>query len=186
MSGQALVLDEATRPKAPEIEGVTPKQRRHGQRLALIHRLHLQQIAQVEAVMRAIDAGEAHPARAGEAMTGLQMGANYRLFGNLCGQECQFLTFHHTSEDEQIFPALMRGSEGLRKVVQRLAEEHGVIHALLERLEAEAITLLKEPEEENYRRLKETFAKLAATVRSHFGYEQSELEEAIGYYGIAM
>lgn len=180
------ILDEATRPKAPKIDGVTPAQRRQGQRLAMIHMMHLQEIAKVEAVIRQIAEGQGHPARAGEAVADLRMTANYRLFGNLCGRECQHLTFHHTSEDQQIFPALMGGSEGLRQVIQRLADEHLVIHALLERLETEAIALIEAPRQENFIRVKETFVQLASMVRSHFGYEQAELEEAIGFYGVPM
>lgn len=150
----------------------------------MIHRMHLRQIERVEEVIGQIEAGHAEPARAVEGMADLKMIVNYRLFGNLCGQECRHLTFHHTSEDQHLFPALMRGSEGLRRVIERLIEEHVVIHALLERLEAQAITLLESPGQESFAPLKETFVQLAGTVRSHFSYEQTEMEEAIGFYGI--
>lgn len=180
----SAIPDEANRPRAPKIEGVTPAQRWHGRQLAMIHQMHLQQIERVEKVIGQIDAGQTEPASMVEAVTDLKMIANYRLFGNLCGQECQLLTFHHTAEDQHIFPALMSRSDGLRRVVERLIEEHGVIHALLERLEAQTIALLQSPGQESYRSLRETFVQLAATIRSHFGYEQTELEEAIGYYGV--
>jgi len=179
-------LDRSTRPKAPRIPGATQAHRRHGQRLAAIHRMHLQQIEHVEAVIGRIEAGETEVARAGEAVAGLDMTANYRLFGNLCGQECLFLTFHHSAEDDYIFPALMQGSEGLRRVVERLAEEHLVIHAMIERLQEDAAALMRSQDADTFARLRETFAQLAATVRSHFGYEQTELEEAIGFHGIAI
>ncbi|MGV2052449.1 hemerythrin domain-containing protein [Agrobacterium sp. 22-209-1] len=165
-------LDEANRPKAPEIEGVTSEQHHHGRRLAVTHRLHLQQVAQVEDVIRQTAAGHADLIRASEAVADLKTTANYRLFSNLCGREFLHLTFHHTSDDEHIFPALMCGSEGLRRVIQRLPEQHAVIHALLERLEAQAIALLDAPEQESFVRLKETFGQLASTVRLHFGYEK--------------
>ena len=178
------VLDETTRPKAPKINGITDAQRRQGQQLAMIHRMHLQQIEQVEAIMAQIEAGNTKAHQVAEAVAGLEMIRNYRLFGNLCGQECQLLTFHHTAEDRQIFPALMQGSEGLRRVVERLMYEHTIIHALLEELETRAVALLQSPEQDNFTALSETFRQLAATVRSHFGYEETELEEAIGYHGI--
>lgn len=178
------LIDESTRPKVPRIEGATPGHRQQGRHLAMIHAMHLQQIAEVEQVIRQIESGEAKLARLGEATSSLQMASNYRLFGNLCGQECQFLNFHHTAEDRQIFPALMNGSEGLRLVVERLMEEHTVIHGLIEQMEAQAVSLMQAPDAAGFQTLKQTFATLVETVRSHFGYEQSELEEALGYYQV--
>ena len=112
---------------------------------------------------------------------------NFRSFGNLCGRECRNLTLHHTAEDERIFPALRSsGGDALRRVIQRLTQEHRGIYALLERLWAQALTLLDAPGQANFAALKETFSAVAITVRSHFGYEQTELEEAIGFYHVAV
>ena len=178
------LIDESIRPKAPKIKGATPAHRQHGRHLAQIHAMHLQQIAKVERVIDQIESGEAKLAELGEAISGLQMASNYRLFGNLCGQECQLLNFHHTAEDRQIFPALMNGSEGLRRVVERLMEEHTVIHGLIEQMEAQAVSLIRAPDAVGFRTLSQTFATLVEIVRSHFGYEQVELEEALGYYQV--
>ena len=176
------LIDESTRPKAPRIEGATPAHRQQGKHLAMIHAMHLQQIAEVERVIQQIESGEAGMPRLGQAISGLQMASNYRLFGTLCGQECQVLNFHHTAEDQQIFPALMNGSQGLRLVVERLIEEHAVIHRLIEEMEAQAVSLIQAPGLAGFQALKRTFATLVEIVRSHFGYEQAELEEALGYY----
>lgn len=178
------LLDDDTRPKAPRIEDVTPEQRRAGRRLALIHQLYVREIGAVEEIARRIEAGEAVAAQMAAAVTGMQMADNLRLFGNLCGGQCHMLTVHHTIEDQELFPRLRGGSEGLRRVVDRLAQEHEVIHAIIEKLEDEARAVLATPDEERFAALRETFALLARVVRSHFGYEQSELEEAIGYHGV--
>jgi len=180
------LLDDDTRPKAPKIEGVTPDQRRAGRRLALIHQLYLREIEAVEEIARRIEAGEAVAAEMAAAASGLQMADNLRLFGNLCGAQCEMLTVHHTIEDHELFPRLRGGSEGLRKVVDRLAQEHEVIHAIIDRLENEARAVLETPDAGHFAALRETFGLLAGIVRSHFGYEQSELEEAIGYHGVPM
>src|ERR1700691_3930222 len=50
-------LDDATRPKAPKIEGITPAQRSQGKRLALIHDYHLSQMDEVRWVMEQVEAG---------------------------------------------------------------------------------------------------------------------------------
>jgi hypothetical protein len=49
--GTMTLLDDTTRPKAPKIQGVTAGQRQMGQRLALFHRCHLQQLQAVGQVM---------------------------------------------------------------------------------------------------------------------------------------
>jgi iron-sulfur cluster repair protein YtfE (RIC family) len=180
------LLDDATRPKAPKIEGITPAQRRQGKRLALIHEYHLEQMNEVRWVMEQVEAGEQSTETLLEAISSLQMAANYRVFGNLCGRECQMLTLHHTIEDQSIFPELRQGSDGLRKVVDRLAQEHLIIHQLLEALHDKAVNAVREPGRETFAALKAAFLALDRVVRSHFGYEQEELEEALGYFGIPL
>jgi iron-sulfur cluster repair protein YtfE (RIC family) len=180
------LLDDATRPKAPKIEGITPAQRRQGKRLALIHEHHVEQMNEVRWVMEQVEAGERSAETLLEAISSLQMAANYRVFGNLCGRECQMLTLHHTIEDQSIFPELRQGSDGLRKVVDRLAQEHLIIHQLLEALHDKAVNAVREPGRETFAALKAAFLALDRVVRSHFGYEQEELEEALGYFGIPL
>lgn len=179
------LIDETTRPKAPPIEGLDPFQELRGKRLAFIHQMHLQELDRTRQLMHLIEAGERRLAELGEAVSSLQMVESYRAFGNLCGRECQMLTFHHMAEDQLIFPALdNQGSEGLRKVVQRLREEHEVIHSLLVDLETRAAAAVARADAESFAELKQTFDTLDRTVRSHFGYEQTELEQALGYYDV--
>jgi len=180
------LLDDATRPKAPKIEGITPAQRRQGKRLALIHDHHLAQMNEVRWVMEQVEAGEQSAETLLEAISSLQMAANYRVFGNLCGRECQMLTLHHTIEDQSIFPVLHQGSDGLRKVVDRLSQEHLIIHQLLQALEDKAVNAVREPGREFFSELKAAFLALDRVVRSHFGYEQEELEEALGYFDVLL
>ena len=184
MSTVAL-LDEETRPKAPKIEGVTPIQEMQGRRLAMIHAMHLRDLSEVRRIMDLIEAGEQKLAELNSAVSNMKMIESYRLFGNLCGRECQVLNFHHTIEDQNIFPALRRkGSEGLRKVVDRLAEEHGIIHQLLEELQARAVEAIQQPGSKSFAELKATFVMLDRIVRSHFRYEETELQQALGYHGV--
>lgn len=184
MSNVALP-DDATRPKAPEIKGLTPMQALQGRRLAMIHAMHLRDLSEVRRIMDLIEAGEQKLAELGSAVSNMKMIEAYRLFGNLCGRECQVLTLHHTIEDHDIFPALRKqGSEGLRKVVDRLVEEHGIIHQLLEELQSRSVEAIEQPESESFAKLKATFVMLDRMVRSHFRYEETELEQALGYYDV--
>ncbi len=180
------LLDDATRPKAPWIEGITEAQRRRGKGLALIHDYHLAQMNEVRWMMEQVEAGEQSAATLVDAISSMQMAANYRIFGNLCGRECHMLKLHHTIEDESIFPVLREGSDGLRSVVERLSEEHAIVHQLLERLHAHAIKAVQEPGGETFAAVKAAFLALDRVVRSHFGYEQEELEEALGHFAVPL
>lgn len=179
------LMDPATRPKAPKIEGVTHAQRLQGRRLAMIHEMHLRQMAQVRQVMEHVAAGEAKAAALEAALSDLDMRHNYRVFGNVCGQECRMLTAHHTIEDHHLFPVLAaQDNDGLRKVVDRLVAEHGVIHDLIMRMEDAAAGAVDTPGPETFATLRKAFEALEKYVLSHFGYEQEELEEALGYYEV--
>ena len=180
-----IVLDEATRPKAPKIEDVTEAQRRRGRHLADVHRMYLAEIDEVGRILAEVEAGESRASALAKAVQGLEMARNYRVFGTLCGRECHVLTIHHTIEDQQIFPVLAaRGDSGLRAVVQRLREEHLVVHELIERLEEAAMALMTSPGPDTFADARETFRALERVVRSHFGYEETELEEALGVHAI--
>ncbi|MFN7103698.1 MAG: hemerythrin domain-containing protein [Pseudorhizobium sp.] len=178
------LLDDSTRPKAPKIDGVTAPQRQHGRRLAMIHAMHLQQMREVRQVLDRVAKGLGDKGEIGVAVAAMDMTRNIRTSGNICGQECQMLTFHHTAEDQWIFPALMGRSEGLTKVVERLAQEHLIIHALIEDLEASAIRAIENPSAEAFGELKDIYDLLEKVVQSHFGYEQEELEEALGFFEV--
>lgn len=127
-------LDDATRPRAPKLEGLTSAQREAGEHLRMIHD-HLRDNMRV--LRRLIDraaTGEVTAEAVAAETEDMVMLTNFRRFGTLCGQYCQFVHGHHSIEDQAIFPALSAKSEALRKVADRLRAEHVVVHELLVRL----------------------------------------------------
>jgi iron-sulfur cluster repair protein YtfE (RIC family) len=169
------LLDDNNRPRAPKIDGLTSVQRHQGRRLSMFHNMHRRQLAEVAHVIDQIDATLLNK------ISALDMRHNFRVFGNMCGQECQMLSGHHGIEEQAVFPALHEaGSAGLRKVVERLIAEHVVVHELIDELDKRAHRATTEPTPENYNLLKTTFKDLNTCVQSHFGYEETELEEALG------
>lgn len=185
MSFTIDLLDPTTRPQVPKLEGATDQHRRQGRRLALFHAMHLEQMARAHSVITRLEAGKDELGELGEALSELDLLRNYRLFGNICGQECRMLTGHHTIEDRYIFPVIAAGGhDGMRKVVERLEAEHGVIHDYIEQMEEAAIAVMQTPGPETFATLRAIFEKLETYVVSHFGYEEGALEEAIGYYGL--
>jgi len=178
------LFDDATRPKAAAIPGATPEHRLIGKKLASIHAMHISALDETRAVILLIEKGEAHPEELMPQIEANELMRNYRRFGNLCGRECQFLEFHHTSEDWEIFPNIAAaGNASLTKVIDRLAEEHLVIHQLLETLAANVLEMRENPGPVSFHQTRETFLVVYRAVISHFGYEQTELEEALGFFG---
>ena len=138
------MLDDATRPEAPPIPDVTEEQRARGRRLGLYHRYHLDEIAGVRHALDHFLSGMGTAEDVADGVAAMTMIENYRIFGNLCGRQCQLLEMHHTIEDQDIFPRLRR-NEGLRPVLDRLQAEHVAIHALSERLQTELRAIARDP-----------------------------------------
>jgi len=178
-----LDLREGARPTVPPYVNVTEEQRHAGRHLAAIHRMHLREISKARMVLRHVTDGTSDPSVLIKALQNMEIAQNYRLFGNLCGQECRVLQFHHDAEEHHMFPALeANGTDDIRCVVAKLREEHIVVHELLERLQEAAQALNFEPNEQSFSQAAEIFDKLEAVVRSHFGYEETELKDALGIH----
>ncbi|WP_111557744.1 hemerythrin domain-containing protein [Paracoccus sediminilitoris] len=178
-----LSLDEAARPKAPPVPKATDRHRRQGRQLAAIHRHYLSEMAQIGAVLMRIEARDASPKHLKRIVLSLDMAENFRAFGSLCGRECQVLKFHHDIEGTDMFPRVEAAGGGMfREVVAKLKAEHEVVHELIIRLGRAADALAEDPSDQNFAQAATIFRKLEEVVRSHFGYEETELAEAIGYY----
>ncbi|MCA0930734.1 hemerythrin domain-containing protein [Ruegeria profundi] len=178
-----LSLDEAARPKAPPVPDATEIHREQGRQLAAIHRHYLMEMAQIGAVLARIEARDTPPEHLKQIVLSLDMSENFRVFGSLCGRECQVLKFHHDIESSDMFPRIEAAGGGkFREIVAKLKSEHEVVHELIIRLGRAAEMLVEDPSDTNFIQATATFRKLEEVVRSHFGYEETELAEAIGYY----
>ncbi len=179
----ALTLDEAARPTPPPVPEATDQHRQQGKQLALIHRHYLMEMARLSAVLARIEAGDAPPEHLKRIVLSLDMSENLRAFGSLCGQECRILMMHHDIEAADMFPRIEAAGSGLfAEIVAKLKAEHEVVHELLIRLDRAADALIADPTDENFGKAAAIFRHLESVIRSHFGYEETELAEAIGYY----
>lgn len=180
-----LTVDVGIRPTTLPFPNASPQDRRMGRRLAAIHRMHLNDIGRIGIVLDQIEAGEALGHDLSDAMTSAEFTQNIRKFGSLCGRECKVLNFHHDAEQYSLFPELAsKGNDALRAVIARLVDEHKVVHELLIRLERAAMALMFEVDAEKFNEARAVFRQLETVVQSHFGYEETQLEEAIEVVGI--
>ena len=116
-----LTLDEDARPEAPKVPAATDRHRRQGRQLAAIHRHYLMEMAQIGAVLARIEARDSPPENLRQIVLSLDMAENFRVFGTLCGRECQVLKFHHDIEGSDMFPRIEAAGGGMfREVVAKL------------------------------------------------------------------
>lgn len=179
-------LDDATRPRAPKLENLTPAQRRPGTHLRMIHDHLRQNVTTLRRLVRDAAAGKVNAQEIAEQAESLEMVANYREFGNLCGQHCQIVHAHHSIEDAHIFPALSEKGEAWKKVTDRLIAEHAVVHELLLRLIDALNRLAQTPDRENFEAAREINEALARVLLSHLGYEEDSIGDALGYFEVGV
>lgn len=178
-----LFPDEAARPKMPPIQGATEGERRAGRQLAAIHRHYLMEMSRMAAVLERIKAGDTPPETLAHIVLASDMRKNFEVAGTICGHQCQVLQMHHDIEESAMFPQLAaQGNAALGRIVSQLRAEHLVIHEMLKRLGAAAEQLTTDPSAPNFNAAFDIFTALRSAVISHFGYEEVELEEAIGHY----
>lgn len=178
-----LTVEFDQRPEMSPLPGATEDHRRQGRKLAAIHRMHLMDMARIAALLKRTEMGEASAKELNEAVQSLELTENMRSFGSLCGRECKVLEFHHDAEEHSVFPRLeAQQVDALTALVARLRAEHKVVHELIIRLERAAMALMFETTPENFAEAKAVYWKLEEVIRSHFGYEETQLEEAIGLF----
>jgi predicted glycoside hydrolase/deacetylase ChbG (UPF0249 family) len=177
-------LDDATRPPLQKLEGITPAQRAAGEHLRQIHdHLRHNMVTLGKLIERANAGGMTREEIAAE--TGdLAMVANYRRFGNLCGQYCQVVNTHHSIEDYHLFPALAAQGPAFKEIADRLRAEHVVVHELLERLVEALNALAAEPSPSRFEDAKTVYHALERVLLSHLGWEEDAMGDALGYFGI--
>ena len=177
-------LDDATRPAIPALPGLTEDQLAAGEHLKDIHD-HLR--ANMETLGKLIErasAGDADAAQIKAETDGLIMVSNYRRFGNLCGQYCQFVHGHHSIEDRALFPGIRAQSPQFKAIADRLEAEHVVVHQLLEKLIDTLIAMAEAPDRQKFDDAVEVYRALERVLLSHLGYEEEAIGDALGYYGI--
>ena len=178
-----LSVEFDERPSMPALANVTVAEQRAGLHLAAIHRMHLRDMQRLAHVLEQVEQGAVSPEVFAQEVSNVELTHNMRVFGTMCGRECQVLTFHHDAEEHMIFPQLeQQNIQALSRVVDRLKQEHLIVHELITRLETAAQALVQNPDEHNFARTKATFVQLQTAVISHFGYEETELREALGRF----
>jgi predicted glycoside hydrolase/deacetylase ChbG (UPF0249 family) len=177
-------LDDSTRPPIPELPGLQDHQRLAGEHLKMIHDHLRDNMVTLGRLIERAGAGTASAADVAAETGDLVMVSNYRRFGTLCGQYCQFVHGHHSIEDQALFPALARQGPAFKAIADRLQAEHVVVHRLLEKLIDALIALADAPDRQKFDDTVEVYRALEKVLLSHLGYEEEAIGDALGYFDV--
>jgi hypothetical protein len=182
-----IVWDESTRPTRSQPDGdagYTDRGRAQAQQLVAVHdhlRIELSQIRDLIEQVRAgaIDAGAAR-----SVINDMTLRQNNWTLGAYCASYCRLITQHHTIEDRALFPYLRSREADLGPVLDRLTDEHKVIHRVLEDLDRALVANLTEPDD--LAMLSASVDQLSDALLSHLAYEERELLEPIAAYEVVL
>jgi hemerythrin-like domain-containing protein len=88
---------------------------------------------------------------------------------------------HHGLEDDAVFPHLARSDRTLEPVIQRLADEHLVIHDAIESVDRALVDHINHPDD--YEPIQAAIDFLTDALLSHLSYEEHEIVEPLARLG---
>ncbi|MEU8662464.1 LLM class flavin-dependent oxidoreductase [Actinoplanes philippinensis] len=180
-----VVWDEQTRPAGPAPDPdrtYTPHELAGGRHLIEVHDGLRGELAQIHDLIDQVEAGTIDVGTARSHINTMTMRQNNWTLGTYCESYCRIVTTHHTIEDRSLFPHLRRADPRLAPVVDRLEQEHHVIHEVLEGVDKALVTLVSTPGA--LPELREAINLLSDTLLSHLAYEERELIEPLSRLGV--
>jgi hypothetical protein len=183
LSGRS-VLDEATRPTAPEPGPEVAFTRRGlavGQHLIDVHDHYRAELQQVRDLLAQVAKGISTAGEARGELNRLAIRANDWTLGGACQMHCVALTEHHILESNSIFPHLRASQHGLREVLDRLDAEHHAISEVFEEIDAALVHLAQHATDISL--VSDAIDLLSDTLLSHFAYEEREVIGPLARYG---
>jgi Hemerythrin HHE cation binding domain len=175
--------DEDARPAGPR-PPADASYSAHGRMIAghlvQVHDHLRTELAQIRDLIEQVRDSEMDVAEARSAINQMTLRSNSWTLGAYCASYCRLVTGHHTLEDQAIFPHLRAREPGLRPVLDRLADEHEIIHKVLEDVDAALVELLRNPD---FGRLQQAADVLTDVLLSHLAYEEAQLVEPLARHG---
>ncbi|QDP96142.1 LLM class flavin-dependent oxidoreductase [Microlunatus elymi] len=168
------------RPSGPEVE-YTARGRAVGKHLIDVHDHLREELTVVRDIVEQVRTGAVQAAAARSTINDLTMRQNDWTLGAYCASYCRLVAGHHGLEDESIFPHLRQSDRDLGEILDRLIDEHQVIHEVLEEIDRRLVGVIEDPG--HYEPLQEAVDLLSDTLLSHLSYEEQELVEPLARFG---
>lgn len=176
--------DESTRPtraESPPDVVYSDTGRAVGSHLIDVHDHLRSELEKIRNLIDEVRAGSQSAQDARDALNEMTIRQNDWTLGAYCATYCRMVAVHHGLEDDAIFPHLRSCESGLEPIIDRLIEEHEVIHHVLERMDQCLVDLVAMPGD--FTALQSATDLLTDTLLSHLAYEERELVEPLARYG---
>jgi alkanesulfonate monooxygenase SsuD/methylene tetrahydromethanopterin reductase-like flavin-dependent oxidoreductase (luciferase family) len=191
-----LPWDESTRPTyagPADVDGTRYQQPAVPQHLVDIHDHLRGELATVRDLVDQVRRGAVPVGAARSVINTMTMRQNNWTLGAYCESYCRIVTGHHSLEDHSVFTHLRRSEPDLGAVLDRLQEEHVVIHDVLDQVDDALVGLVGAPaygtDEHGATaaldELQRAIDLLTDTLLSHLSYEERELIEPLARHGFS-
>jgi hypothetical protein len=152
-----------------------------GAHLIDVHNHLRGELNQIRRLVESVESGVVSPSAALVSLDQFAIRQNNWTTGAYCAAFCRLVALHHGLEDSDVFPHLRSCEEQLEPVIDRLSQEHNVIHDVLEGLNRALVELVTNPGD--FADLRRATDVLTDTLLSHLAYEEQELVEPLARYG---
>jgi len=176
--------DEDARPTRPGVRpdrGDTPAGRAASAQLVRVHDMLRRELAAIRDLITQVQKGAIDAGQARSELSQMTMRQNNWTLGAYCESYCRVVTQHHSIEDAAVFPYLRTAEPGLGPVLDRLSEEHGLIHEVIESVDRALVGHINHPDD--LTELQDLTDLLTDALLSHLAYEERELVEPLARYG---
>jgi hemerythrin-like domain-containing protein len=176
--------DESTRPHRPESGPevtYTERGRRVGQHLVEVHDMLRRELSELREVLAQVRDGVVSAGNARSALNEMALRQNDWTLGAFCSRYCGVVAQHHGLEDDAVFPHLARSDRSLEPVIQRLADEHLVIHDAIQDVDRALVDHINHPDD--YGPIQTAIDSLTDALLSHLSYEEYEIVEPLARLG---
>jgi hemerythrin-like domain-containing protein len=170
-----------TRPESPPDVTYTRVGRAIGSHLITVHDHLREELSQIRRLVESVEAGDVSPGDAIDSLSEFTLRQNNWTIGAYCAAYYRMIAMHHGLEDSAVFPHLRTCEEQLEPVIDRLGEEHTVIHDVLESLDRALVKLVADPSDVS--ELRRATDILTDALLSHLAYEEQQLVEPLARYG---
>src|SRR6202140_3708686 len=178
--------DESNRPRYDRLGSTVSYSdagRRVSQTLVGVHDMLRQELSELRDILRQVRDGAMHAADARGALNEMALRQNDWTLGTICSRYCGVVAAHHSGEDSILFPHLARREPQLKPVIDRLTDEHLVIHEAIEQVDHALVEHMTRPE--GHDAVQDAIDFLTDALLSHLAYEEQELVEPLpraGFY----
>jgi hypothetical protein len=184
MSDADLPWDETTRPilaETPNEQGV--EQGAAAEHLVAIHDHLRSELERLQGLVDEVRRGLLGAGGARAEVHAMSLRQNNWTLGAYCQSYCGFVNGHHSLEDASVFPHLRRTVPAAAPVLDRLQEEHVVIHALLDEVDRALVDLVRDNDAAALDVVERSIDLLAERLLSHLAYEERELRGPLSRHG---